>query len=240
MTETVQSGSQQRMVRSRSNYDPAPLAEKAGSGGSGRSLRFAYADPPYYGLAAKFYGHLHTEAADYDKLETHAALIAKLCAEYDGWAMSLHTPTLRDILPLCPPDVRVMAWVKPFASFKPGVGVAYAWEPLIVRGGRRRTREQFTVRDWCACNITLRRGFTGAKPEGVIEWLLEVLNVEREDVFDDLFHGSGAVSRAVANYFARPQLGLSVGGGGAEQAGDEDLWTNEGEAPNTEISSQRP
>ena len=189
-------------------YDHAPKQSAFGVGGV---LRFAYADPPYFGLAAKFYGHLHAEAADYDKLETHAALIAKLCAEYDGWAMSLHTPTLRDILPLCPPDVRVMAWVKPFASFKPGVGVAYAWEPLIVRGGRRRTREQLTVRDWCSCNITLKRGFTGAKPEGVVEWLLEVLNVEPQDVFDDLFHGSGAVSCAVANYFARPKLALSTG-----------------------------
>ncbi len=160
-------------------------------------LRFAYADPPYFGLAAKFYGHLHTEAADYDKLETHAALIARLCDEYDGWAMSLHTPTLRDILPLCPPDVRVMAWVKPFASFKPGVGVAYAWEPIIVRGGRRRTREQHTVRDWHACNITLRRGFAGAKPEGVIRWLLEVWNAQKTDTIDDLFPGSGAVSCAL-------------------------------------------
>src|SRR5688572_25422869 len=26
-------------------------------------MKFAYADPPYYGLAAKFYGHLHPDAA---------------------------------------------------------------------------------------------------------------------------------------------------------------------------------
>ena len=73
------------------------------------SLRFAYADPPYYGLAVKFYGHLHPEAAEYDKLETHAALIERLNSEYDGWAMSLHERSLRYILPLCPPDARVMA-----------------------------------------------------------------------------------------------------------------------------------
>lgn len=164
------------------------------------SLRFAYADPPYYGLAAKFYGHLHPDAADYDKLETHAALIERMNAEYDGWAMSLHAPALRDILPLCPTDCRVMAWVKPFASFKPGVGVAYAWEPIIVRGGRRRTREQLTVRDWHACNITLKRGFCGAKPEGVVRWLLDVLNAEKHDTIDDLFPGSGAVSVAIEKW----------------------------------------
>jgi hypothetical protein len=114
-------------------------------------MRFAYADPPYLGLAAKFYGHLHADAADYDKPETHQALIDRLCAEFDGWALSLHTPSLRAILPMCPPDVRVMAWVKPFASFKPGVGVAYAWEPIIVRGGRRRTRKQQTVSRSLGC-----------------------------------------------------------------------------------------
>lgn len=184
---------------------PSPVVAPVGAV-KAEPLRFAYADPPYFGLAAKFYGHLHPNAADYDRLETHAALIARLCSEYDGWAMSLHAPSLRDILPLCPPDVRVMPWVKPFASFKPGVGVAYAWEPLIVRGGRRRSREQLTVRDWCACNITLQRGFQGAKPARVIEWVLEVLNVQPQDTFDDIFAGSGAVSRAVANYFAHPQL----------------------------------
>lgn len=161
-------------------------------------MKFAYADPPYLGLAVAFYGDQHPEAAVYDTIEGHSALIARLSDEFpDGWAMSLHSPSLRTILPLCPPDVRVMAWVKPFASFKPGVGVAYAWEPVIVRGGRRRTREQGTVRDWCAVNITLKRGFAGAKPSAFVHWLIEVLNVEPEDEFVDLFPGSGAVGRAI-------------------------------------------
>lgn len=166
-------------------------------------MRFAYADPPYLGLAAKFYGHLHEAAAEYDKPETHRALIDRLCDEYtDGWAMSLHSPALRVILPMCPADVRVMSWVKPFASFKPGVGVAYAWEPIVVRGGRRRTREQSTVRDWCAVNITLRKGFTGAKPAAFVWWVLDVLGVEPADTIDDLFPGSGAVTVAIDEWRA--------------------------------------
>lgn len=169
------------------------------------TMRFAYADPPYYGLAVKFYGHLHSDAADYDRLETHAALIDRL-NKYDGWAMSLHSPSLRDILPLCPPDVRVMPWVKPFASFKPGVGVAYAWEPIIVWGGRKRERTQLTVRDWCAENITLQRGFTGAKPDALIWWLLDVLNVQPQDEVDDLFPGSGAVAQAVQRWRESPRF----------------------------------
>lgn len=161
-------------------------------------MRFAYVDPPYFGLAAKFYGHLHPNAADYDLLDTHRDLVARLCAEYsDGWAMSLHSPSLKHILPLCPDACRVMAWVKPFASFKPGVGVAYAWEPVIVMGGRRRTRQQQTVRDWCAVNITLKRGFCGAKPTAFVHWLLQVLNAQEGDQIDDLFPGSGSVTAAI-------------------------------------------
>lgn len=164
-------------------------------------MRFAYADPPYYGVAAKLYGHLHPEAAVYDTVEGHAALIRRLCDEYcDGWAMSLSSPSLKVILPLCPDDCRVMAWTKPFASFKPGVGVAYAWEPVIVRGGRRRTREQRTVRDWVAEGITLKRGLTGAKPDNFVFWVLEVLNAEPEDTIDDVFPGSGAVGRAIERW----------------------------------------
>jgi hypothetical protein len=173
------------------------------------TMRFAYADPPYFGLAAKFYGHIHPDAADYDKLETHAALIEQLNG-YDGWAMSLHSPSLRDILPLCPSDVRVMAWVKPFASFKPGVGVAYAWEPLIVRGGRKRERTQLTVRDWCAECITLGRLFHGAKPEALIWWLLDVLNVQPTDELDDLFPGSGSVTEAVERWRESPRLAFET------------------------------
>ena len=165
-------------------------------------MRFAYADPPYLGLAAKFYGNLHDCAADYDKPEAHQALIDRMTREYDGWAMSLHTPSLRTILPMCPVAARVTAWVKPFASFKPGVGVAYAWEPIIVWGGRRRTRDQETVRDWVSENITLRRGFTGAKPTAVIYWLLSVLNVQPGDDVDDLFPGSGAVTAAINGWKA--------------------------------------
>lgn len=165
-------------------------------------MRFAYADPPYFGMAEKFYGHLHPDAADYDKIETHQALIDRMSAEYDGWAMSLTSTTLKDILPLCPSDCRVMAWVKPFASFKPGVGVAYAWEPVIVRGGRKRDRTQSTVRDWCAVNITLKRGFVGAKPQDFVLWLMEVLNVQDGDEVEDVFHGSGAVQNVLDTFMS--------------------------------------
>jgi hypothetical protein len=158
-------------------------------------MRFAYADPPYLGQGMRLYGD-HPLAGKWDTLTGHAELIELLVREYpDGWAMSLSSPSLRLILPLCPEDVRVMAWVKPFAVFKPNVNPAYAWEPVIVRGGRKRDREALTVRDWVSTNITLMKGLPGAKPAEFCRWILDVLGYEEGDVFDDLFPGTGIMDR---------------------------------------------
>lgn len=159
-------------------------------------MKFAFADPPYLGCGKKLYGQHHPNAADWDRIETHAALVERLADEFpDGWALCLHSPSLQAILPICPADCRVMAWVKPFAIFKPNVGVAYAWEPVIVRGGRKRTRDQPTVRDWVSENITLRKGLAGAKPQAFCRWILDVLNVQPGDEVFDLFPGTGAMGR---------------------------------------------
>jgi hypothetical protein len=101
-----------------------------------------------------------------------------------------------------------MAWVKPFAAFKPGVGVAYAWEPVIVWGGRPRTRQQPTVHDWVSASITLRKGLVGAKPEKFCHWLLEVLNVQPGDTVDDLYPGTGVMSRVLAERRAQEVFAL--------------------------------
>ena len=153
---------------------------------------FAYADPPYPGMA-----HFYPENTEVD----HGVLFTRLCSEYpDGWALSTASTTLRQVLafPQCPADVRIMAWVKPFASFKLHVNPAYAWEPVLVRGGRRRTREQTTVRDWVSANITLRTGLVGAKPPGFYHWLREVLNVQPGDRLDDLYPGTGGLAKMMA------------------------------------------
>lgn len=154
-------------------------------------MRAAYADPPYIGMAKRFYS-ADPQCAEVD----HRELISRLCDEYDAWALSLHSPALKTVLPMCPDDVRVMAWVKPFASYKPGVGVAYAWEPILVRLSRKRSRQQRTVRDWVAVNITLQRGLVGAKPTALCYWLFSVLNLDPGDEFHDMYPGSGAVTKA--------------------------------------------
>jgi len=172
-------------------------------------MRFCYADPPYLGCGKILYGKMHAQAADWDDPERHRQLVGQLCDEYpDGWAMSLHTPSLRTILPMCPKDCRVAAWVKPFAVFKPNVTVAYAWEPVIFRGGRVRPRTMPTVRDWVSECITLKKGCPGAKPEGFTLWLLDLLNVQPQDEFVDMFPGSGMVAEAYERWKRSPRLPL--------------------------------
>jgi hypothetical protein len=157
-------------------------------------MRFAFADPPYVGQARKLYGRPEVN---------HRVLLGTLRCEYpDGWALSASSPSLRVLLPLCPPEVRVLAWVKPFSSFKPGQGVAYAWEPLLVCGGRPRRRDQVTVRDWCSANIVIGKGLVGAKPEAFCRWLFDVLNAQPGDALDDLFPGTGIVGRMWRRYLA--------------------------------------
>jgi hypothetical protein len=159
-------------------------------------MRFAYADPPYLGLGG-YYAKYHPQAHDWNDPETHRRLIERLCDEFpDGWAMSLHTPSLRHILPMCPTDARVLAWVKPFASFKPGQTIAYAWEPVIFRGGRPKERTESTRRDWLAENMTMKKGLVGAKPERFCRWIFTVLNARPGDHLEDLFPGSGVVTVA--------------------------------------------
>ena len=99
-------------------------------------ITVAYADPPYPGQAARHYRHRPEYAGEVD----HAALIDRLVSEFpDGWALSTSSTALRTLLPLCPSDVRIGAWVKPFATFKKGQNPVYAWEPLLFRGGRRHS-----------------------------------------------------------------------------------------------------
>jgi hypothetical protein len=97
-------------------------------------MRFAYADPPYIGQAKKHYENELDYAGEID----HRELIERLDRDYDGWALSASSPSLREVLPMCPEGVRVEAWVKPFAAYKRNIRVAYAWEPVIVRELPRR------------------------------------------------------------------------------------------------------
>lgn len=173
------------------------------------ALSMAYADPPYLGCC-KLYDHFHGDSGlCWDEPTTHKLLIEQLCDEFpDGWALSASMPSLQTLLPMCPGDVRVAAWVKTFCAFKRGVRPCYAWEPVIWRGGRNpawgyshkppeKGGKQTTPKDFLAAPITLKKGLTGAKPEAFCEWVLDLLNVQSGDHFLDIFPGTGVFDRVL-------------------------------------------
>ena len=158
------------------------------------ALRVAFSDPPYIGQA-----HRYPEKTEVD----HREHIAMLLRDFpDGWALSCSVPSLHTILDIVEGQAayRIGAWVKPWAVFKPNVNPGYAWETVIFVGGRKRTREQDTVRDWVAANVTLRTGMVGAKPLAFCYWVFAFLGLEPGDTLVDLFPGSGGVTRAWAKW----------------------------------------
>lgn len=157
-----------------------------------RPLRFAYADPPYPGLAKRYYGREATYAGEVD----HTDLIASLEYSYDGWALSTSAKALRDILPLCPPDVCVCPWVKPHGISSKSRGLHNTWEPLIVKQGRREPPGR---RDWLRA-LPARGGgdLMGRKPIAFAAWLFACMGAVpgSGDTLDDLFPGTGIITRA--------------------------------------------
>jgi hypothetical protein len=102
------------------------------------------------------------------------------------------------------------------------------WEPVIFFGGRNpgsghrhdppeRNGKQNTPKDFLITEIespaikepiTLRKGLTGAKPEKVCRWILELLNVQAGDEVVDLFPGTEIMGRVAAEVtsVARPSI----------------------------------
>lgn len=178
-------------------------------------MRMAYADPPYPGLSSKYYRDEPTFAGEVD----HAALIASLtAANYDGWALSTSSRSLRDVLPLCPAGARVCAWVKPIGVPAATRGIHSTWEPLIVVGGRQLPPGR---RDWLSAQPARFGGtLPGRKPSAFCAWLFDLLGLQPGDTLDDLFPGTGVVSRAWASLTptAAPGGDASPGAGVAQSS----------------------
>lgn len=189
-------------------------------------LTVAYADPPYIGQSKKHYG----EHADYAGEVDHGQLLDRLISDYpDGWALSLHVPSLGVILSMCEDrglslmggDIRIASWCKTFGAYKRNVRVAYVWEPVIFKPPRR-LEGSVPTRDFCTDgddgepvlfeSITMKKGLSGAKPDRFSYWLFNVLGLRPQDELHDLFPGSRAVSQAWAEWCALggPKLKQSV------------------------------
>jgi hypothetical protein len=169
----------------------------------GRALRLAYADPPYPGKAWIYRDH-----PDYAGEVDHAGLIRRLCM-YDGWALSTSAAALPAVLALCPPGVRVAAWhrgERPAVSRWP----LNAWEPVIYSGGRPadpsrvdqalQSRRVDSLVYGVSPLTTLPARVTGTKPAAFCRWIFDLLGAAPGDTLDDLFPGSGVVTRAWAIY----------------------------------------
>ena len=152
-------------------------------------MRFAYADPPYPGLAAKYYKDQASFAGEVD----HTRLLRSLQG-FDGWALSTSSKALRDLLPLCPPEARVCAWVKPIGASTRTYGIHSTWEPLIVVPGRK---ERPGRRDWLMAQPARNGGdLPGRKPIKFAAWLFGLLGMRPGDELLDLFPGTGIIGRA--------------------------------------------
>jgi hypothetical protein len=159
-------------------------------------MKFAYADPPYFRHGKRLYGKLHDEAAIWDNKQSHLDLIQRLYKEYpDGFALSCNPTDLSWILAKYP-DLRVCVWAKTFHQIL-AVTVQYAWEPVLLHGGRKVRKRNPMVRDWISCARSMRKGLTGAKPLAFNNWVLDLLNYEPGDVMDDLFPGTNGMQDAI-------------------------------------------
>ena len=160
-------------------------------------MKFAYADPPYFGCGKSLYGKHHPEAAVWDDPQTHIDLAHKLVDEYpDGWVLSLNPRDLKMYLNALPDDVRIGSWVKTFHQIRPTT-TQHAWEPVVFRGGRKENKRNPMIRDWIQANATRQRGLPGAKPDTFNRWVLDLLNYQEGDIVDDLFPGTGGLSKVL-------------------------------------------
>lgn len=175
---------------------------------------FAYADPPYLGRG-EYYTAYHPEALSWNDPETHRALIVRLQAEYpDGWALSLSERSLQTILPMCPPEARVAAWITDRPRFAgKAVPVRKHFEPIVFCGGRPYSDTGNRAADFIVTqqerlpagqpryvmskdDLRSGRTFVGRKPRAFSLWVLDLLGWIPGDAIDDLFPGTGAVQEA--------------------------------------------
>lgn len=150
--------------------------------------RFAYADPPYPGLARRYYDQPEVD---------HDELIGRL-SSFDGWALSTSAVALPAVLRSCPTGTRVAAWFRgerPTASYSP----LSAWEPVVYFGGRRHlssgsARRLDALVHFARPRLADPRRIVGTKPAVFCAWLFQLLGATAGDEFVDLFPGSQGVA----------------------------------------------
>ena len=182
-------------------------------------MKLCIADPPYLGKAELFYGERdlaqmnfggninqtfkadrHPEAHLWDSPDMHRDMVARLTAEYDGWAIAMIPSSLRHYLQWVPEDVVIAVWHDP-RVMPTGRHPRRRWEPVLVSRpeGRRTVNAVPTPVGDVLTTPHPSGSFAGQKPRAWTRWVLDMLGYDPEtDTVDDLFHGSGAVAAEIA------------------------------------------
>lgn len=175
-----------RQAAHRAKAAPATILPDGPAG----PVRLAYADPPYVGLARRYYGEEPTYAGEVD----HAALLAQL-ATYAGFALSCSSrsiPLLSSYaLDAGISDVRLAIWHR----HRPWSG-ASGYEGVLFRRARPSATPDVLLGVGQARRPTHPEDVIGMKPPAFSAWLFGLMGAQPGDVLDDLFPGSGLVARA--------------------------------------------
>lgn len=171
-------------------------AESAAALEAAAPMRLAYADPPYPGLARRYYAGHPDFAGEVD----HRALLSRL-RPFDGWALSTSAAALPRVLELAGElgiSVRVAAWFRGVRRVRARAPLV-AWEPVVYAGGRRVVSLEQPP-DALICHARPRTTdpgrVVGAKPARFAWWLFGLLGAAAGDELEDLFPGSGGIGRA--------------------------------------------
>jgi hypothetical protein len=142
----------------------------------------------------------HPEAHIWDTPEAHEELVHALVDNYDGWAIAMVPDSLRHYLQWVPERTRIAVWHDP-RVMPTGTHPRRRWEPVLlyVPEGRRRVVDVTTpVGDVLTCPHP-SGSFAGSKPPQWTRWVLDMMGYDQDmDEVDDLFGGSGAVARELA------------------------------------------
>ena len=176
-----------------------------------RPMKFAYSDPPYPGLARRFYG----DHPDFGGEVDHEDLIHRLMRDYpDGWALSTSAAATKRVWAMCPESTRLCIFgngPRVVKSYQP----LRAYEAVLLYGGRPRS--QPVAEDLSDLFVFGGRqhshpgALPGMKPAGFCEWVFKLLGATVGDELDDLFPGSGAVARAWALFTGEDAAGVQLG-----------------------------
>ena len=204
MPPTVADGSRRRFCGRKCRQSAFRLRRLQGVVPAGATAPgvFIYADPPYPGTSSKYYRDEPSFAGEVDFPALIASLVdGRRTGACLGWALSTSARSLRALLPLCPAEARVCAWVKPINASPRTYGLHNTWEPLIVVPGRRRRPG---TRDWLrAMPARMEGSLPGRKPIAFCAWLFELLGMLPGDTLADMFPGTGIVARAWAELSSR-------------------------------------